>query len=137
MSVCLILKWTSDHVVQNLGAPDYFDVEQYNSHDMISFPPNASSLPRQAWSFLSHLPVLEVGMSVKGWWEENQEQTERPLPAAGANPREESSWLNVHADQEYVLHVLLRRINTGQQRVSTLCSTLILSFLSSHYEVSF
>uniref|UniRef100_A0A671V6M3 Activating signal cointegrator 1 complex subunit 3 n=1 Tax=Sparus aurata TaxID=8175 RepID=A0A671V6M3_SPAAU len=69
-----------------------------------------------AWSFLSHLPVLEVNMSVKGWWEESQEQTERPLPAAGANLREERSWLDVHADQEYVLQVSLRRVNQGQQR---------------------
>ena len=75
-------------------------------------------LPHQAWSFLSHLPVLEVDMSVKGWWEGSQEQTEYPLPAGGANLREESSWLPVHADQEYVLQVSLRRINMGQQRVS-------------------
>lgn len=70
----------------------------------------------QAWTFLSHLPVVQVELSVKGWWEESQEQTERPLPAAGANLREESSWLDVHADQEYVLQVSLRRINLGQQR---------------------
>ncbi|XP_076593233.1 activating signal cointegrator 1 complex subunit 3 isoform X1 [Chaetodon auriga] len=75
-----------------------------------------SSQIAQAWSFLSHLPVLEVEMSVKGWWEESQEQTERCLPAAGANLREERSWLDVHADQEYVLQVSLRRINQGQQR---------------------
>lgn len=75
--------------------------------------------PPKAWSFLSHLPVLEVGLSVKGWWEDNQEQSERPLPAAGANLLEESSWLDVHADQEYVLQVSLRRITLGQQRVSS------------------
>ena len=57
-------------------------------------------------------------MSIKGWWEESQEQLERLLPAAGANLREESSWMDVHADQEYVLQVSLRRINLGQQRVS-------------------
>lgn len=57
-------------------------------------------------------------MSVKGWWEQSQEQMERPLPAGGANLREENSWLDVHADQEYVLQVCLRRINLGQQRVS-------------------
>lgn len=74
----------------------------------------------QAWSFLSHLPVLEVQMSVKGWWEDTQEQTERRLPRAGVNLRDESSWLQVHADQEYVLQVSLRRINMGQQRVSSL-----------------
>lgn len=55
---------------------------------------------------------------MKGWWEESQEQAERPLPAAGANLLEESSWLDVHADQEYVLQVSLRRITQGQQRVS-------------------
>lgn len=70
----------------------------------------------QAWSFLSCLPVLEVQMSVKGWWEESQEQTERLLPAAGPNRKEKSSWLEVHADQEYVLQVSLTRINVGQQK---------------------
>ncbi|KAM9426396.1 activating signal cointegrator 1 complex subunit 3 [Pholidichthys leucotaenia] len=75
-----------------------------------------SSQISQAWSFLSHLPVLEVEMSVKGWWEECQEQTERRLPTAGTSLREDSSWLDVHADQEYVLQVSLRRINEGQQR---------------------
>ncbi|XP_034729365.1 activating signal cointegrator 1 complex subunit 3 [Etheostoma cragini] len=75
-----------------------------------------SSQVAQTWSFLSHLPVLEVEMSVKGWWEESQEETERPLPAAGANPKAENRWLDVHADQEYVLQVSLRRINLGQQR---------------------
>lgn len=57
-------------------------------------------------------------MSVKGWWEDSQEQTERPLPPTGANLRDQSSWLDVHADQEYVLQVSLKRINMGQQRVS-------------------
>uniref|UniRef100_A0A665WR59 Activating signal cointegrator 1 complex subunit 3 n=1 Tax=Echeneis naucrates TaxID=173247 RepID=A0A665WR59_ECHNA len=70
----------------------------------------------QAWSFLSHLPVLEVEMSVKGWWEQSQERTEYRLPAARAKLREESSWLKVHADQEYLLQVSLRRINQGQQK---------------------
>lgn len=87
---------------------------------LCSFRTTTSSLcpSLQAWSFLSHLPVLQVGLSVKGWWEDSQEQTERPLPAAGANRLDESSWLDVHADQEYVLQVSLRRITQGQQRVS-------------------
>lgn len=80
--------------------------------------------PPQAWSFLSNLPVLEVEMSVKGWWEENQERNEYPLPAVGATLREKRSWLDVHADQEYVLQLSLRRINVGQRRVSiAICST--------------
>ncbi|CAG6016100.1 unnamed protein product, partial [Menidia menidia] len=76
------------------------------------FPPNQVA---QAWSFLSHLPVLEVGLSVKGWWEESREQLERRVPPAGAGLRERG-WLDVHADQEYVLQVALRRVNLGQQR---------------------
>uniref|UniRef100_A0A667ZNW1 Activating signal cointegrator 1 complex subunit 3 n=1 Tax=Myripristis murdjan TaxID=586833 RepID=A0A667ZNW1_9TELE len=78
-----------------------------------------SSQIGQAWSFLSHLPVLEVAMSVKGWWEDSQEQTERPLPTTVGNLRDERNWLDVHADQEYVLQVSLRRFNMGQQKVSS------------------
>ncbi|CAG14216.1 unnamed protein product, partial [Tetraodon nigroviridis] len=70
----------------------------------------------QVWSHLSLLPVLEVELSVKGWWEESQEQLERRLPPAGAHPREQSSWLDVQADQEYVLQVALRRLHPGQQK---------------------
>uniref|UniRef100_A0A8C6KKY3 Activating signal cointegrator 1 complex subunit 3 n=1 Tax=Nothobranchius furzeri TaxID=105023 RepID=A0A8C6KKY3_NOTFU len=70
----------------------------------------------QIWSFLTHLPVLEVQMSLKGWWEHSQEQTERPLPAAGDHLRGDSSWLDVHADQEYVLHVSLRRLSQHKRK---------------------
>lgn len=56
---------------------------------------------------------------MKGWWEESQQQTEHPVPAIGSCLREENNWLNVNADQEYVLQVTLRRINVGQQRVSS------------------
>ncbi|XP_073703976.1 activating signal cointegrator 1 complex subunit 3 [Garra rufa] len=70
----------------------------------------------QAWAFLSHLPVVEVRMSVKGWWDGCEEQTERVIPANVTNIRDESSWLPLHADQEYVLQVSLRRLNAGHQR---------------------
>ncbi|KAL6488712.1 hypothetical protein MHYP_G00024530 [Metynnis hypsauchen] len=70
----------------------------------------------QAWVFLTHLPVVEVSLSVKGWWEGCEEQTERALSTGITNIREQSSWLPVHADQEYVLQVSLQRLNMGQQR---------------------
>lgn len=72
----------------------------------------------QAWLYVSHLPVVEVSLSVKGWWEGCEEQTERMLPSNVTNIRDESSWQPLHADQEYVLQVSLRRLNAGQQRVS-------------------
>lgn len=108
MSVCDRVSVSSDKVLQ---IQDALCVTQ------TACVHGKSNVP-QAWSFLSHLPVLEVEMSMKGWWEESQEQTERPIPAAGANLRKGSSWLDVHADQEYVLQVSLRRLNLGQQRVS-------------------
>ncbi|KAF4088062.1 hypothetical protein AMELA_G00078530 [Ameiurus melas] len=70
----------------------------------------------QMWAFLSHLPVLEVSLSVKGWWEGCEEQTERALSSSVANIRDQSSWLPVHPDQEYVLQVSLQRFNAGRQR---------------------
>ena len=73
--------------------------------------------PPQAWAFLSQLPVVEVSLGVQGWWEDSPGQTQRPLPARGSGRRD--GWLDVHADQEYVLLVSLRRINTAQQRVGS------------------
>ncbi|XP_060726018.1 activating signal cointegrator 1 complex subunit 3 isoform X1 [Tachysurus vachellii] len=70
----------------------------------------------QTWAFLSHLPVLEVGLSVKGCWEGCEEQTERSLSTTVTNIREQSNWLPVHADQEYVLQVSMQRLNAGGQR---------------------
>lgn len=70
----------------------------------------------QMWAVLSHLPVLEVSLSVKGWWEGCEEQTERALSSSVANIRDQSSWLPVHPDQEYVLQVSLQRLNAGRQR---------------------
>ncbi|KAM9488100.1 activating signal cointegrator 1 complex subunit 3 [Clarias gariepinus] len=70
----------------------------------------------QTWAFLCHLPVLEVSLSVKGWWEGCEEQTEHALSTSVTNIREKSSWLTVHADQEYVLQVSLQRLNAGRQR---------------------
>lgn len=68
-------------------------------------------------------------MSVKGWWEGCKEQTERSLPANVTNIRDEASWLKLHANQEYVLQVSMRRLNMGQQRVSQ--PTYFLNFLSN------
>ncbi|KAG7336122.1 hypothetical protein KOW79_000815 [Hemibagrus wyckioides] len=70
----------------------------------------------QTWAFLSHLPVLEVSLTVKGWWNGCEEQTERALSTSVTNIREQSSWLPVHADQEYVLQVSMQRLNAGRQR---------------------
>ncbi|MBN3311110.1 ASCC3 protein, partial [Amia calva] len=70
----------------------------------------------QAWNFVSHLPVIEVGMSIKGWWEDAEGQTERRLPTGVSDIRNDKNWVSVHADQEYMLQINMRRTNIGQQR---------------------
>nr|XP_014343473.1 PREDICTED: activating signal cointegrator 1 complex subunit 3 [Latimeria chalumnae] len=66
----------------------------------------------QSWKFLSHLPVLEVALSIKGWWENLKGgENERILPTIVTNIRDESNWIQLHADQEYVLQINLRRVS--------------------------
>nr|DBA26537.1 TPA: hypothetical protein GDO54_010781 [Pyxicephalus adspersus] len=70
----------------------------------------------QAWNFVSHLPVVDVQLSIKGWWEDAiQAQNELPIPIIlpGA---QEKKWNTLHADQEYVLLVNLHRIHTGYKK---------------------
>ncbi|XP_039603796.1 activating signal cointegrator 1 complex subunit 3 [Polypterus senegalus] len=74
------------------------------------------ALISQSWSFLCLLPVIEVGMSIKGCWEDSQEQSEKILPLGVSDVRNEKNWLSVHADQEYVLQINLRRIIQGHQK---------------------
>ncbi|XP_078504501.1 activating signal cointegrator 1 complex subunit 3 [Lissotriton helveticus] len=69
----------------------------------------------QAWNFVSHLPVLEVSVSIKGWIDDKG-QSEQRLPTAAASMREDSTWTKLNADQEYVLQVNLQRIHTGHQK---------------------
>ncbi|XP_062896378.1 activating signal cointegrator 1 complex subunit 3 [Mobula hypostoma] len=65
----------------------------------------------QAWNFLSHLPVIEVSLSIKGWWENDPKgKNEKMLPSVSTGLRDENNWTQLHADQEYVLQVHLRRI---------------------------
>ncbi|KAL8186305.1 UNVERIFIED_CONTAM: activating signal cointegrator 1 complex subunit [Gekko kuhli] len=69
---------------------------------------------KQAWHFLSHLPVIEVNMSIKGCWDDAvQEQSEVFVPLLATGTRDDKKWLKLHADQEYVLQVNLQRLRFG------------------------
>ncbi|CAI5769878.1 activating signal cointegrator 1 complex subunit 3 [Podarcis lilfordi] len=68
----------------------------------------------QAWHFLSHLPVIEVNMTIKGGSDDAvQEQNELPVPMLATNMRDNKKWIKLHADQEYVLQINLRRLHVG------------------------
>ncbi|XP_074846926.1 activating signal cointegrator 1 complex subunit 3 isoform X2 [Carettochelys insculpta] len=65
----------------------------------------------QAWNFLSHLPVIDVSLSIKGWWDDSpQEQNELPVPTLAMDMRDDKKWISLHADQEYVLQINLQRV---------------------------
>ncbi|OCT80431.1 activating signal cointegrator 1 complex subunit 3 [Xenopus laevis] len=67
----------------------------------------------QAWNFVSNLPVIDVSLNIKGWWE-NENQT---LPVHTVPPgKQDKKWMMLHADQEYVLQVNLQRIRAGYKK---------------------
>ncbi|XP_008070669.1 activating signal cointegrator 1 complex subunit 3-like, partial [Carlito syrichta] len=69
---------------------------------------------KQAWNFLSRLPVINVGMSVKGSWGDSVEgHGERSVSTLTADKRDDNRWIRLHADQEYVLQVSLQRVPVG------------------------
>ncbi|XP_069582412.1 activating signal cointegrator 1 complex subunit 3 [Ranitomeya imitator] len=70
----------------------------------------------QAWNFVSNLPVIDVQMTIKGWWEDpGQAHDERSVPIIFPGAQEKK-WISLHADQEYVLQVNLRRIRAGYRK---------------------
>uniref|UniRef100_K1RGX5 Activating signal cointegrator 1 complex subunit 3 n=1 Tax=Magallana gigas TaxID=29159 RepID=K1RGX5_MAGGI len=73
----------------------------------------------------SHLPEfprsrVEVNMVVKGWWEggEGQQEARKVSKAHTGGRRPDSDWIQVHADQEYVIEVTLKRLNKFKKRDS-------------------
>ncbi|XP_063773108.1 activating signal cointegrator 1 complex subunit 3 isoform X1 [Pseudophryne corroboree] len=67
----------------------------------------------QAWNFVSNLPVIDVQLTIKGWWDDPiQAENELPIPIVFPGVQEKK-WLTLHADQEYVLQVNLHRIRAG------------------------
>lgn len=76
-----------------------------------------SVLP-QVWNFVSHLPIINVHLSIKGWWDGSvQGQNELPIPTLATDMRDEKKWIKLHADQEYVLQIYLQRIQMGYHQV--------------------
>ncbi|VTJ78491.1 Hypothetical predicted protein [Marmota monax] len=69
---------------------------------------------KQAWNFLSRLPVIDVGISVKDSWDDLAEgHNELSVSTLTADKRDDNKWIKLHADQEYVLQVSLQRVHFG------------------------
>lgn len=79
----------------------------------------------QAWNFISRLPVIDVGLSVKGWWDDSVEgHSELSITTLTSDKRNDNRWIKLHADQEYVLQVSLQRAHIGFHKVQYLVSSL-------------
>ncbi|GFQ81252.1 activating signal cointegrator 1 complex subunit 3 [Trichonephila clavata] len=67
---------------------------------------------RDIHNTLTSLPIISITAAIKGWWDESTNEEMRPLnlkESRGIRP--DSHWLDVHADQEYVLTVNFRRLS--------------------------
>ncbi|KAH9490923.1 activating signal cointegrator 1 complex subunit [Bulinus truncatus] len=75
----------------------------------------------QVCQVLVGLPQIEVKVEVKGWLAGvGQDRTKEVDITYSGGVRPESCWLPVHADQEYVFHITLRRINRSKpQKLAT------------------
>ena len=57
------------------------------------------------------MPVLNVSISIRGWWENKSAEEERHFK----QPPTKGNWIQVHADQEYTLMVQLERPGNGRE----------------------
>ncbi|KAK7480738.1 hypothetical protein BaRGS_00027999, partial [Batillaria attramentaria] len=66
----------------------------------------------QVQQVLERLPQIEVSLEVRGWWEGDTKESAKTVNIQRDGGRHaESDWIQVHADQEYVLNLTMSRLN--------------------------
>ena len=63
---------------------------------------------------LSVLPKVDVELFIRGVWEGHATQQQKRVDVTTGRVREEN-WVQVHADQEYIMRIELNRISTGKK----------------------
>ncbi|KAK4325026.1 hypothetical protein Pmani_004371 [Petrolisthes manimaculis] len=67
------------------------------------------------YKVLSHLPLLNISVTVQGWWANAENQSQAHINIRTTNDRRcDTDWVQVHADQDYSLVVSLHRINKSR-----------------------
>ncbi|XP_059138482.1 activating signal cointegrator 1 complex subunit 3-like, partial [Physella acuta] len=90
---------------------DYCDGQKEVLASMLGGEMNKTQVD-QLFEVLVRLPLIEVSIEIKGWLEGEQTALSRPVNLSYKDGRRPNSdWLKVHADQEYVLNISLKRIN--------------------------
>lgn len=73
----------------------------------------------QIYTVIGKLPQIQVNLSIKGWWEGGEGQHNIHVNnSRDGGRRPDSDWIQVHADQEYVIHVDLLRVNKTKRNDS-------------------
>ncbi|XP_066288135.1 activating signal cointegrator 1 complex subunit 3-like [Branchiostoma lanceolatum] len=71
----------------------------------------------QVFKVVQQLPLVDVAMSVVGWWDDNPDQQQtKPVTITASRRKTDSEWIKVHADQQYVLQVNLACLNKMGKR---------------------
>ncbi|XP_071491238.1 activating signal cointegrator 1 complex subunit 3-like [Diadema antillarum] len=70
----------------------------------------------EIWQVMERLPLVTVGLSMSGWWASGGHQESRHLPSTYLNRRaKDEDFIQVHADQQYVLQVDLKRLRRSRE----------------------
>ena len=79
----------------------------------------------QVFQVLGQLPKIEMRLNIKGWWEGGTgEQEDRPVHLkSGLGMKKDTDWIQIHADQEYVLNINFRRLNKQKKYDSKVCTS--------------
>ncbi|XP_074644659.1 activating signal cointegrator 1 complex subunit 3-like [Tubulanus polymorphus] len=73
----------------------------------------------QIFQVMLQMPIIDMNIEVQGWWEglDGQQAKHANIRHRGGR-RPDEDWIQVHADQEYVLNIRLTRLNKTKKRDS-------------------
>ncbi|XP_055955120.1 activating signal cointegrator 1 complex subunit 3-like [Patella vulgata] len=76
----------------------------------------------EVYDTLSKLPHIRVEVAVKGWWAGQSTEIHKPFNIHHkGGRRSDNDWVQVHADQEYVLQINMTRIKKAKRGDSKVC----------------
>lgn len=88
----------------------------------------------QLFNTLARLPQISVKMKVRGVWAENESgQKETKTISTAQTEGLVKNWVQVHADQEYVIVIEIAKDSLGFKVRASLC--YLFSFLSSSFHL--
>merc|ERR1719493_220719 len=89
--------------------------ESYHALKEVLQPQMKESELTEFFKALQMFPIVDVKLAISGFWSENpstrQQKPVTVLDPKKSNLKESNVWIDVHADQEYLIEVDLRKLN--------------------------